>query len=108
MKPETPNNGGPSSYYDFGPESKDWVTWNDMMEHFAATQWKEFSLHMKDLGKAMRRFGLKAGTTRSYDARKIIYSGLRLLIMLEGRDAVVRELERLSADPQFRAKQDTK
>ena len=94
------SDGGPSSYYDFLPG---WVTFNDFMEHKAQVQWGGFSLHMKDIGKALCRFGVKKGTSQSYDARKIVYSGLRLLMMLEGREAVARELRRMQDDPQFRA-----
>jgi hypothetical protein len=93
------SDGGPSSYYDFLP---DWVTFNDFMEHKAAHQWGGFALHMKDIGKALCRFGLKKGTAQAYDARKIVYSGLRLLLMIEGRESVARELKRLADDPQFR------
>lgn len=91
--------GGPSSYYDFDPG---WVTFNDFMEDKALKQWGPFSLHLKDVGKAICRWGTKEGTTDAYDARKIVYSGLRLLIMLEGREAVVALLQRLSSDPQFK------
>lgn len=94
------SDGGPSSYYDFLPG---WVTFNDFMEHKAVHQWGGFALHLKDIGKALCRFGVKAGTTQGYDARKIVYSGLRLLIMLEGRDAATAELRRLADDPQFQA-----
>lgn len=97
MKPQK-SDGGPSSYYDFLPG---WVTFNDFMEHKAVHQWGGFALHLKDIGKALCRFGFKEGTTMSYDARKIIYSGLRLLIMIEGRGAAAAELRRLAADPQF-------
>lgn len=97
MKPEK-SDGGPSSYYDFEPG---WTTFNDFMEHKALHQWGGYALHLKDIGKALCRFGAKEGTTRGYDARKIIYSGLRLLMMIEGKGAVVAELQRLAADKQF-------
>ncbi len=96
----TKSNGGPSSYYDF-PQSA--VTWNDVAEIKAVTQWGSFSYHMKDIGKAIMRFGAKEGTTNAYDARKIIYSGLRLLGMIEGKDAMRKELLDLLDDPQFKA-----
>jgi len=100
MTPNNKSDGGPSSYYDF---EGDWRTLNDMMECKAVQQWGPYSLHMKDIGKALFRFGAKAGTTMAYDARKIVYSGLRLLMMLEGRNAVAAELARLAKDPQFTA-----
>jgi hypothetical protein len=93
------SDGGPSSYYDFQPG---WVTFNDFMEYKAKTQWHGYSLHLKDLGKAICRFGVKAGTTDAYDARKIIYSGLRLLGMIAGKDAMRAELLKLLDDPQFK------
>lgn len=93
------SNGGPSSYYDF-PQGA--VTWNDVAEIKAQSQWGAFSYHMKDIGKAIMRFGAKDGTTNAYDARKIIYSGLRLLGMIEGKDAMRKELLALLDDPQFK------
>lgn len=93
------SDGGPSSYYDFQPG---WVTFNDFMEHKAKTQWRGHALHLKDVGKAICRFGVKAGTTDAYDARKIIYSGLRLLGMIAGKDAMRAELLKLLNDPQFK------
>jgi hypothetical protein len=93
------SDGGPSSYYDFQPG---WVTFNDFMEYKAKTQWHGYSLHLKDIGKAICRFGVKAGTTDAYDARKIIYSGLRLLGMIAGKDAMRAELLKLLDDPQFK------
>lgn len=99
-KPETiKSDGGPSGYYDFPTE---WNTWNDLMEHKAINQWGALSLHLKDIGKAFFRIGTKEGTPLQYDARKIIYSGLRLLGMIEGKEFVREELERLLADPQFK------
>ena len=100
MTTPTKSNGGPSSYYDF-PQGA--VTWNDVAEIKAVTQWGAFSYHMKDIGKAIMRFGAKDGTTNAYDARKIIYSGLRLLGMIEGKDAMRKELLALLHDPQFKA-----
>lgn len=99
-KGKTKSNGGPSSYYDF-PHGA--VTWNDVAEIKAQSQWGAFSYHMKDIGKAIMRFGAKDGTTNAYDARKIIYSGLRLLGMIEGKDAMRKELLDLLDDPQFKA-----
>lgn len=95
---KTTSDGGPSSYYDFPPG---WLTWNDLLEWKALHQWGAYAIHLKDVGKAFFRFGTKAGTTQSYDARKIVYSGLRLIHMLEGEGAARAELERLLRDPQF-------
>jgi len=93
------SDGGPTAYYDFDPG---WVTANDFMESKAASQWGGYSLHLKDVGKALFRFGAKSGTSISYDIRKIIYSGLRLLVMAEGQEAARKELQRLLDDPQFK------
>ena len=92
------SDGGPSSYYDLNP---DWVTWNDVMEGMAV-QWGAYSLHMKDVGKSLMRFGGKEGTSRAYDCRKLIYSGLRMLGMAEGKSAMREVLLRLLDDPQFK------
>ena len=92
------SDGGPSNYYDFDPG---WTTFNDFMEAKAKTQWKEYSLHLKDIGKALCRWGTKDGTTVSYDIRKIIYSGLRLLLMAEGKEATRKFLKTLLEDKQF-------
>lgn len=96
---QTASNGGPTSYYDFG---ESWTTLNDMMEEKALTQWGAFSLHLKDIGKAIFRFGAKQGIDYAYDARKIVYSGLRLLIMLEGKGEAQAFLKTLTEDRQFR------
>lgn len=98
----TKSDGGPSSYYDFDPG---WNTFNDFMEHKAITQWGGYSLHLKDLMKAGCRFGTKEGTTDAYDARKMIYSALRLLGMIEGHDAMREELEKLLKDKQFEVRE---
>jgi hypothetical protein len=92
------SDGGPSGYYDFDPG---WNTFNDFLEHKAKHQWGGYSLHLKDIMKAGCRFGVKSGTTDAYDARKMIYSSLRLLGMIEGKDAMRKELEKLLADKQF-------
>lgn len=97
MSNPTKSDGGPSSYYDFDPE---WVTWNDLLES-KAKLWGAYSLHLKDVGKLFMRFGSKEGTSPAYDARKLIYSGLRLLGMIEGKDAMRKELLKLLDDPQF-------
>jgi len=91
------SDGGPSSYYDFQP---DWKTLNDFMEHKALTQWGAYSLHMKDIGKALCRFGVKDGTSEVYDINKIVYSGLRMKEM-QCRGSAREYLLRLLDDPQF-------
>jgi len=93
------SDGGPSPYYDFLPG---WKTWNDFADHKAKTQWKEFSFHLGNVGKSLCRWGDKNGTTKTYDARKIVYSGLRILMMLEGKNHVRKYLEDLLEDGQFR------
>lgn len=93
------SDGGPSTYYDF---QRDWKTWNDFADHKAKEQWKEHAFHLGNIGKSICRWGDKKGTTKSYDARKIIYSGLRVLLMLEGKESVQDYLKELSEDEQFR------
>jgi len=92
------SDGGPSSYYDFEPE---WKTWNDFADYKAQAQWKEHSFHLGNVGKSICRWGDKGGTTKSYDARKIVYSGLRVLMMLEGKKDVRKYLDDLRENPQF-------
>lgn len=98
--PSTTSSGGPSSYYDF--PYKDWVTGNDQIEYLAVNNWKEFSCHFKDIFKACLRWGRKDGTTKEYDAKKIIYSGLRLLGMVTSKDNVKNFIKELSEDVQFK------
>jgi hypothetical protein len=93
------SDGGPSNYYDFQPH---WVTWNDLADDRSVSQWKEHSFHLGNIGKALMRWGNKGGTTKEYDARKIIYSALRVLQMLKGKDEVRRYLQSLLDDPQFK------
>jgi hypothetical protein len=98
--PKAPVSGGPSKYYDY--PFKDWTTGNDMMEYFATEVWGAYSLHFKDIFKAGLRWGNKSGTTEEYDARKIVYSGLRLLGMVAGKQTVADYLKELSEDQQFK------
>lgn len=93
------SDGGPSDYYDF---KDDWVTWNDLADYKAKHQWKEYSFHFGNIGKALYRFGSKNGTTELYDVKKIIYSGLRVMLMMMGKQAVQVYLKELSNDPQFK------
>lgn len=93
------SDGGPSTYYDFKGK---WVTLNDMMEDKAINQWGAYSLHLKDVGKAIFRWGTKEGTDLTYDAKKITYSGLRLLVMLIGKRDTHAFIRQLLADPQFK------
>ena len=95
-----PPHGGPSKYYDF-PFSE-WVTSNDQMEYFATNKWLQYSLHLKDVFKACCRWGDKEGTSLEYDARKIVYSGLRLLMMIKGKKVVQEYLKELVEDQQFK------
>ena len=92
--------GGPAGYYDL--PYKDWDTTNDMGEYLAKNRWFEYSLHFKDLLKALVRFGSKDGTTKQYDIEKMIYSGCRAMVMLAGRKAVRDYLQKLLDDPQFK------
>lgn len=95
------SDGGPSSYYDF-PHGKDaWVTLNDMNDYKSVHQWGPLSFHMTNVNKATFRFGQKDGTSKVYDVNKIIYSGLRMKLMLENKEAVRKYLQQLLDDPQF-------
>lgn len=91
--------GGPSDYYDF-PAS--WTTFNDFIEYKSEAQWGKFSFHLGNIGKALCRWGDKSGTTTEYDAKKIIYSGVRVLKMIIGTEKTRDYLQRLLDDPQFK------
>ena len=93
------SDGGPSSYYDF---LSGWKTWNDFADSKSTHQWKEHSFHLGNVGKVLCRWGDKVGTSKAYDARKIVYSGLRVLLMLEGKESVRNCLESLLEDGQFK------
>jgi len=92
--------GGPSPYYDMPYAT--WVTTNDQMEYLAEHKWGKYAIHLKDIFKGLCRWGDKQGTTPSYDARKIIYYGLRVLMMLEGKASMQQYLSDLKNDPQFK------
>ena len=96
--------GGPAKYYDL--PYKEWDTTNDMGEYLAKKRWKEYSLHFKDILKALVRFGAKGGTTQQYDIEKIIYSGCRAMIMLSGKTETRDYLNKLLDDPQFKESND--
>ena len=93
------SDGGPTSYYDF-PDT--WVTWNDLADYKSARQWKEHSFHLGNVGKAIFRWGEKEGTTKVYDAKKIIYSGVRILVMMIGVNKTRDYLTTLLNDEQFK------
>ena len=93
------SDGGPSKYYDF---LNGWQTWNDLADYKSVKQWKEHSFHLGNIGKAIFRWGEKDGTSKTYDAKKIVYSGLRVLLMLEGKDKVEKYLTDLLKDRQFK------
>ena len=95
---EINSDGGPTSYYDF-PE--DWVTWNDLADYKATHQWKAYSFHLGNIGKAIYRWGEKNGTSLEYDAKKIVYSGLRVLVMMVGKQKTRDYLVSLLKDKQF-------
>ena len=96
----TKPDGGPSSYYDF--PFQEWTTVNDMIEYLAAKQWGKHSWIFKDIVKACTRWGSKDGTTEAYDAKKIIYYGLRLLMSVSDKATVQAYLKQLQEDKQFK------
>ena len=98
------SDGGPSSYYDF-PQSA--LTLNDLLEFKGDKQWKGDSFHLSNIVKATWRWGQKSGIDEAYDARKIIYSGCRLLMKYAGVAKLRETLQALLDDPQFQER-DTK
>ena len=95
----TISDGGPSSYYDW---PSDWNTLNDFIEDKSVNQWKGFSFHLGNIVKAVTRWGDKSGTTEEYDAKKIIYSGCRVLKMIVGKEKLREYLQSLLDDQQFK------
>lgn len=93
------SDGGPTAYFDF-PEGA--ITLNDLIEH------KDMGFHRGNIFKACWRWGTKAGVSKEYDARKIIYSGARLLQKVAGVEALRKNLQELLDDPQFQPRKDTK
>lgn len=101
QKEKIKSDGGPSDYFDF-PAS--WTTFNDFIEYKSEAQWGKFSFHLGNIGKALCRWGDKDGTSIEYDAKKIIYSGVRILKMIVGVQKTRDYLQRLLDDPQFKDK----
>lgn len=97
---ENKNTGGPSRYYDM-PFSE-WKTSNDMMEYLAEKKWGRYGIHLKDIFKALCRWGDKNGTSIEYDAEKIIYYGARILRMTSGTKVLRDYLQKMLDDPQFK------
>ena len=88
------------SYYNF--PFKDWTTVNDMIDHMSQKQWGWRSYIFKDIIKACFRFGQKEGTTEVYDAEKIIYYGVRLLMSVSDKTTARKYLQQLLDDKQFK------
>ncbi len=105
VKKATKSDGSASSYYDFPAGA---TTLNDVMEDLAANRWHGDALHLKDIFKAAWRWGEKEGTTKAYDARKIIYYGARLLMLYAGVEALRTTLQSLLDDKQFQNKGEAK
>lgn len=98
MKQSIKSDGGPSSYYDF---PKGYTTLNDIIEDKSKTQWLEHSFHLANIMKAAFRWGDKDGTTKEYDAKKMIYSAARILRNEAGEAELRDYMEGLLNDPQF-------
>jgi hypothetical protein len=92
----TEADGGPAEYYDFPPNA---ITLNDLIEH------KGMDFHRGNIFKACWRYGTKSGTTKEYDARKIIYSGARILMLLVGVAELRKTLQKMLDDPQFQERE---
>lgn len=90
--------GGPAGYYDLPPNPK---TLNDLLEYKGDKHWLGDSFHLANIVKAAWRWGIKSGTDKSYDARKFIYSGVRLLLKYQGLPETRATLQKLLDDPQF-------
>lgn len=91
--------GGPQSYYDFDNK---WKTFNDVAEWLATSRWHGNTIQLFNIFKACFRWGEKNGTTKVYDAKKIVYYGFRLLISLTSKQDGREYLQSLLDDPQFK------
>lgn len=97
------SDGGPSAYYDL---PKNCVTLNDLLEWKGDSQWRGDSFHLSNIIKAAWRWGIKQGTSESYDARKFIYSGARLLMKHSSKTELRAYLLQLLEDPQFKVEEE--
>ncbi len=91
--------GGPQSYYDFDPN---WKTFNDIAEWLAVNRWGDHTIQLFNIFKACFRWGEKDGTTKIYDAKKIVYYGLRLYIMMTSKVEGRKYLQELLDADQFK------
>ena len=92
--------GGSASYYD--APFQDFTTVNDMIDYYSKNFWGWRSYIFKDIVKAVTRFGRKEGTDESYDAKKIIYYGCRLLMSVTDKSTTRKYLQQLLDDKQFK------
>ena len=92
--------GGSSAYYN--APFQEFTTVNDMIDYYSKNFWGWRSYIFKDIMKAVARFGRKEGTDESYDAKKIIYYGCRLLISVTDKKTVQDYLQQLLDDKQFK------
>ena len=92
------SDGGPSTYYDFPENCK---TLNDLIEWKGDSQWLGDSFHLSNVVKAAWRWGIKDGTTKQYDSRKLIYTGARLLMKHSSVEDVRETLNNMLKDKQF-------
>lgn len=96
---ENKPDGGPSDYYRLDPN---WVEVNDIVDHKTVHQWGHQAVHLFNIFKAVWRWGDKNGTTKDYDARKIIYCGCRVYMMLTSKTELRKYLQELLDDKQFK------
>jgi hypothetical protein len=98
------SDGGPSTYFDLCNGG----TLNDELERKGDEQWLGDSFHLGNVVKLAWRWGIKEGTDKAYDANKLIYSGVRLLMKYKGVAAVRKSLQKLLDDPQFQEREKDK
>ena len=91
--------GGPQSYYDFDEK---WRTFNDVAEWLAKNRWETETIQLFNIFKACFRWGNKNGTSKVYDAKKMVYYALRLYISLSSKADGRAYLQQLLDDKQFK------
>ena len=92
--------GGSSAYCD--APFQEFTTVNDMVDYYSKNFWGWRSYIFKDIMKAVTRFGRKEGTDESYDSKKIIYYGCRLLMSVTDKATTRKYLQQLLDDKQFK------
>lgn len=98
--------GGPSEYYDFS-EINTSQTLNDIIEYLSKFWDREVIFYLANILKAVWRFGRKEGTSKEYDAKKLVYFSCRILKYYVGTERLRLYLQvSILNDKQFKEDKD--